>query len=60
MVINRYRLSFTTGELFLLEAPIIVERYLTLNDWSRTRDQVRNENFRQVRTATAALRISKE
>lgn len=31
-----------------------------LRDWSQTRDQVRNENLLQVRTAAAALRISKE
>lgn len=57
---KRYRLSFTTGGLFLQEAPLIAERYLELHDWSKTRNQVRNENLLQVRTAAAALRISKE
>ena len=42
------------------EAPVIVERYLALRNWSQTRDQVRNDNLLQVRTAAAALRISKE
>lgn len=60
MTTDRYRLSFTTGGLFLQEAPLVAERYLALRDWSRTRDQVRNENLLQVRTAAAALRISKE
>lgn len=59
-MVDRYRLSFTTGGLFLQEAPIIVERYLALRNWSQTRDQVRNDNLLQVRTAAAALRISKE
>ncbi len=60
MTTDRYRLSFTTGGLFLQEAPLVAERYLALRDWSRTRDQVRNDNVLQVRTAAAALRISKE
>ena len=60
MTTDRYRLSFTTGGLFLQEAPLVAERYLELRDWSRTRDQVRNDNLLQVRTAAAALRISKE
>ncbi|UZE85846.1 DUF1819 family protein [Pseudomonas viciae] len=55
-----YRLSFTTGGLFLQEAPLVVERYLALRDWKQTREQVRGENLLQVRTATAATRISKE
>jgi hypothetical protein len=59
-MVDRYRLSFTTGGLFLQEAPVIVERYLALRNWSQTRDQVRNENLLQVRTAAAAIRISKE
>jgi hypothetical protein len=60
MTVDRYRLSFTTGGLFLQESPIVVERYLALRDWSQTRNQVRNDNLLQVRTAAAALRISKE
>lgn len=60
MTTDRYRLSFTTGGLFLQEAPLVAERYLALRDWSQTRDQVRNDNLLQVRTAAAALRISKE
>lgn len=60
MTVERYRLSFTTGGLFLREAPIVAERYLTLRDWIQTRDEVRSANLLQVRTATAALRISKE
>lgn len=60
MTVERYRLSFTTGGLFLREAPIVAERYLTLRDWIQTRDEVRTANLLQVRTATAALRISKE
>jgi hypothetical protein len=60
MITDRYRLSFTTGGLFLQEAPLVAECYLALRDWSQTRNQVRNDNLLQVRTAAAALRISKE
>jgi hypothetical protein len=60
MTTDRYRLSFTTGGLFLQEAPLVAERYLAVRDWSRTRDQVRNDNLLQVRKAATALRISKE
>jgi hypothetical protein len=57
---ERYRLSFTTGGLFLREAPLVASRYLALRDWVQTREQVRAENLLQVRTAAAATRISKE
>lgn len=57
---DRYRLSFTTGGLFVCEASTVVERYLSIRDWKAARDQVRQENLLQVRTAAAATRISKE
>lgn len=56
----RYRLSFTTGGLFLHEAPAVATCYLNLRDWVKARDQVRQDNLLQVRTAAAATRISKE
>ncbi len=57
---ERYRLSFTTGGLFLREASTVVERYLSIRDWKAARYQVLQENLLQVRTAAAATRISKE
>ena len=39
---------------------MVAELYLRNPDWGLTRDQVRAENLLQVRTAAAALRISKE
>ena len=57
---DSYRLSFTTGGLFLQEAPVVAERFLALRDWKVTREQVRHENLLQVRTSSAATRISKE
>lgn len=55
-----YRLSFTTGGLFMAEAPLLASRYLLLQDWVITREQVLQENLLQVRTASAGMRISKE
>ena len=55
-----YRLSFTTGGLFVPEAPVVVACYLTHRDWQKTRDQVRQDKLLQVRTDAAATRISKE
>lgn len=60
MTIERYRLSFTTGGIFLQEAPLVAERYLALRDWAQTRAEMRSQNLLQVRTASAALRIGKE
>lgn len=56
----RYRLSFTTGGLFIREAPAVAACFLNLGDWQQARDQVRQDNLLQVRTAAAATRISKE
>lgn len=39
---------------------MVAELYLRTQDWELTRDLVRTENLLQVRTAAAALRISKE
>ncbi|GGE43160.1 hypothetical protein GCM10007421_16720 [Halopseudomonas oceani] len=55
-----YRLSFTTGGLFIQESPMVAELFLLSRDWQSTRDQVREQNLLQVRTAAAAMRISKE
>ncbi|MGY0610649.1 DUF1819 family protein [Luteimonas sp. A501] len=57
---ERYRLSFTTGGLFLQESVLVTSRYRELHDWKATRDEVRSGNLLQVRTAAASLRISKE
>lgn len=57
---DRYRLSFTTGGLFVQEAASLAASYLTTGDWAKARTQARQENLLQVRTAAAATRISKE
>jgi hypothetical protein len=60
MAPSSYRLSFTTGGIFLRESFVAVMCYLALGDWKKARDHVRQENLLQVRTAAAATRISKE
>ena len=55
-----YRLSFTTGGLFLPESAMVADLYLKTLDWKLTRNHVREKNLLQVRTAAAALRISQE
>jgi hypothetical protein len=60
MTVTPYRLSFTTGGLFINESAMAADLYSKSRDWQHVRDQVRSENLLQVRTAAAALRISKE
>lgn len=57
---DRYRLSFTTGGLFVQEAASVAAAYLVTKDWAKARAQTRQENLLQVRTAAAATRVSKE
>ena len=57
---ERYRLSFTTGGLFVQEAALVAASYLETKDWANARAQARQENLLQVRTAAAATRVSKE
>lgn len=57
---DRYRLSFTTGGLFVQEAVSVVAAYLATEDWAMARAQARKENLLQVRTSAAATRVSKE
>ena len=57
---ERYRLSFTTGGLFLRESEDAAVHFLGTRSWDVTRAALRSQNTLQVRTAAAALRISKE
>ena len=57
---ERYRLSFTTGGLFVQEAALVAALYLETEDWAKARAQARHDNLLQVRTAAAATRVSKE
>lgn len=52
----RYQLSFTTGGIFLHQAPAVAACYLQLGNWIAARARLREENLLQVRTAAAATR----
>lgn len=60
MAEEHYQLSFTTGGLFQQQAPVIAHCFLKNHDWAQTRQQARAENLLQVRTDSAALRLSRE
>lgn len=57
---ERYKLSFTTGGLFLRESEDAVTRFLRLSNWADVRAEILKENSLQVRTKAAAIRVSKE
>jgi hypothetical protein len=57
---ERYRLSFTTGGLFIHESLLLADCYSNLGSWAKVREHVRQCKILQVRTATATIRISKE
>jgi hypothetical protein len=59
-MVERYKLSFTTGGLFLRESRDLASHYLNSNSWVETRNAVRSQNILQVRTDAAALRLSRE
>lgn len=59
-MVERYKLSFTTGGLFLRESRDLASLYLKSLSWVDTRKAVRTENILQVRTEAAALRLSRE
>lgn len=59
-MVERYKLSFTTGGLFLRESRDLASHYLKSRSWVDTRKAVRSENILQVRTEAAALRLSRE
>lgn len=58
----RYLLSFTAGGLFRREAPLVAACYLApgAGDWNLTRHQILADNLLQIRTAAAAIRLSRE
>lgn len=57
---DKYRMSFTTGGLFLLESVKLATLYLELGDWPAVRRFVIDNNVLQVRTQSALTRIFRE
>ncbi len=57
---KRYRMSFTTGGLFLYESLETVRLFRETNSWETTKRRLIDENLLQVRTQSTAKRISQE
>lgn len=57
---EKYRLSFTTGGLFLPESLMIAQIFLECGDWKETTKTVIEENKLQTRTRNTAVRLCRE
>ncbi|PJI93571.1 DUF1819 family protein [Luteimicrobium subarcticum] len=57
---QRYRLSFSTGGLFLLGGPVAARLFLDLHDWAAVRGALNAGNLLQARTVSSATRWSRE
>ncbi len=55
-----YRMSVSTGGLFVPQLVSLAELYLDRRDWDQVRTQVIEENLLQTRTVSSAKRISWE
>ena len=56
----KYRMSFTTGGLFVAQSALLAELYLDLADWKHVRTRAIDENLLQTRTVRSAKLISGE
>lgn len=57
---NNYRLSFTTGGLFLRETLVLSELYQELSNWDEVRQKAADLNLLQLRTLRSAHRVTRE
>ena len=57
---ERYRLSFTSGVLFLQSAPLASKLFGELGDWAMVRDSIDASNLMQARTASSGRRQGRE
>ena len=60
MVRSGYKLSFTTGGLFLAESVRVADEYARLLDWGATAELARRQNLLQARTASSGDRVLRE
>ncbi len=60
MTDTKYRMSFSTGGLFLRESVILAQEYFVEKDWKKVRERVFNQNLLQVRTQSTLKRIYRE
>lgn len=57
---QRYKLSFTTGRLFLQNASLAADIYGRLHDWSAVREAIDADNMLQSRASRSATRMGSE
>ena len=57
---QRYKLSFTTGRLFLQNASLAAEIYGRLHDWRGVREAIDSDNMLQSRASRSATRMGSE
>ncbi|MDY0907855.1 DUF1819 family protein [Microbacterium sp. CFBP9034] len=57
---QRYKLSFTTGRLFLQNASLAAEIYGRLHDWREVREAIDSDNLLQSRASRSATRMGGE
>lgn len=55
-----YKLSFSTGGLFLREASFAVPLYLELHEWHLVQERIKEINLFQTRTLSSGVRVSQE
>jgi len=55
-----YKLSFTTGGLFLSESCLTASLYLTSQNWGMVRQQLKAGNLLQARTMSSGERVNRE
>lgn len=60
MIHSRYKMSFTTGGLFLNESVKVAELYHVLEDWTLVREKVLADNILQTRVQSTAKRVCRE
>ena len=58
--VQRYRLSFSAGGLFLLGGPVAAHLFLDVHDWSVVREALDADNLLQARTTSSATRWGRE
>lgn len=56
----KYKMSFSTGGLFLQESIVIVDLFHGIKDWDDVRSKVDTDNLLQARTVSTAKRTSRE
>ena len=57
---QRYKLSFTTGRLFLQNASLAADMYVRLDDWTKVREAIDSGNLLQSRASRTATRMGGE